>query len=93
MIPLYKRGGPHKKEGVEYSFKSVSPSDVNNYLNKGWFREFKDVTIEEAEFKEVKIDAYETELRDAIKALNGKPGGRSSIETLEKQLKELQDAN
>lgn len=33
---------------------------------------------------------YETELRDKIKALGGKPGGRAKIETLEAQLAELE---
>lgn len=37
------------------------------------------------------MSEYEREIRDEIKALGGKPGGKSSIETLEVQLAGLKE--
>ena len=36
---------------------------------------------------------YETELREKIKALGGKPAGRAKIDTLEAQLAELENVS
>lgn len=95
MIGIYKRGGPHKKDGLDYHFKAVSSGDLDKYLADGWVCKFEELHIEEAEFEEVPEQGgdYETKLRGQIKALGGKAGGRSSIATLEKQLKELQDGH
>lgn len=95
MIGIYKRGGPHKKNGLEYSFLAVSKGDLDSYLSNGWVKDFSEVAIEDADFKPIAESGsdHETELRDKIKALGGKAAGRSSIETLEKQLKELQDGS
>lgn len=95
MIGIYKRGGPHKKDGLDYHFRAVSCGDLDKYLADGWVCKFEELHIEEAEFEEIPEEGsdYETELRAKIKALGKTPGGRSSIATLEKQLKELEDGN
>lgn len=108
MYQIFKRGGPHSKDGLDYSFKAVSPTDIDKYLCGGWVRAFDELHIEDAVYEVVKEEVpeeveeveevpeegsdYEAELRDKIKALGGKAGGRSSIETLEKKLSELEDA-
>ena len=95
MVPIYKRGGPHNKQGIDYTFKAVSQDDLDSYLCNGWVGSFEELHIEDAVFEEVSEvgSDYETELRAKIKALGGKAGGRSSIATLEKQLKDLEDGN
>lgn len=83
---VYKQGGDWEKDGIKYTIDYINPSFLNEYLFDGWVSSFD-------ELKDASGDDYESELREKIKALNGKPGGRSSIATLEKQLKELQGDN
>ena len=54
MIPIYKLGGDHKKNGVNYSFKVINPQDIYDYTDDGWVRNFKDLEIEEAVYTEIK---------------------------------------
>ena len=83
---VYKQGGDWEKDGIKYTIDYINPVFLNEYLFDGWVSNFD-------ELKDASGDDYESELREKIKALNGKPGGRSSIATLEKQLKELQGDN
>lgn len=53
MIPIYKLGGSHSKNGINYDFKAVGHNDVDDYLCDGWVRKFEDLLIEEAEFEEI----------------------------------------
>lgn len=59
---------------------------LKRHLDAGWS------TTETPEKKPVEspMGDYERELRDKIKALNGKVGGRASIKTIEKKLAQLQ---
>ena len=96
MKNVYKQGGDWKdKQGRDYTVKSVSNKDLRTYLDSGWFTQLDDCFALEAEFEVVQESGsdYEAELRKSIKALGGTAGGRSSIKTLEKQLKELQDGH
>ena len=54
MIPIYKLGGPHKKDGINYFFDAVSLNDLDSYLCDGWHRDFEELKIEEAEYVVVK---------------------------------------
>ena len=94
MKNVYKQGGDWKdKQGRKYTVKSVSNKDLYTYLDSGWFSQLDDCFALEAEFEVVQESGseHEAELRKEIKALGGKAGGRSSIETLEKQLEGLKN--
>ena len=99
MIHVFKqdKDGAWKDEaGRSYSIQTCSKSEAKIYVLNGWF-----YTLEEA-FNKPLIESpkdndgdepmsdYESQLRDKIKALGGRAGGRSKIETLEKQLAELE---
>lgn len=98
MKHVYKLGGERKtKDGIEYTIEAVDDNKFNLYLSDGWVANIEDLNCIEAEFEDVTDKEtpesgsdYEAELRDKIKALGGKAGGRSSIETLEIQLKKLE---
>lgn len=92
MKHVYKQGGAWKtKDGKGYTAKCINDSDLNTYLNDGWVKNLDDAFAIEAEYTPVETSDYESELREKIKALGGKPSGRAKIETLEKQLSELED--
>lgn len=96
MKHVYKLGGERKtKDGTEYTIEAVDDNKFHLYLANGWVADIGDLNCIEAEYEVVAESGsdYEAELREQIKALNGKPAGRSSIETLEKQLKELQNGS
>jgi hypothetical protein len=96
MKNVFKQGGNWKDDkGRDYTVKSVSNKEFGSFISNGWYSNLEDCFALEAEFEEVPEQGsdYETELRAKIKALGGKAGGRSSIATLEKQLKGLQDGN
>ncbi|CAH9011577.1 coil containing protein [Vibrio phage 199E37-1] len=103
MKHVYKLGGERKtKDGTEYTIEAVDDNKFHLYLANGWVADIEDLNCIEAEFEDVTDKPiqiaesgsdYEANLREQIKALGGKPAGRSSIETLEKQLKELQDGH
>tara|TARA_Y100001963_G_scaffold154367_1_gene242979 strand:+ start:3847 stop:4116 length:270 start_codon:yes stop_codon:yes gene_type:complete len=76
--------GEFTGDGFRYDCKCVSKQKASELVDLGWSYSL--------EVPEQGSD-YETELRAQIKALGKTPGGRSSIATLEKQLKELQDDN
>ena len=94
MKHVYKLGGERiSKDGIKYAIKVVNNDEYYEHLSNGWFSSLDDANCIDAEFEVVPEEGsnYEAELRAKIKALDGKAGGRSSIKTLEKQLKELQD--
>ena len=76
--------GEFSGDGFRYDCKCVSKQKALELIELGW-----SYSLEVPE----EGSNYETELREKIKALGGKAGGRSSIATLEKQLKELEDGN
>lgn len=90
MNHVFKLGGAWKaKDGTAYTIKAVQHHEVNEYLNDGWYISLADaMAIVPNDAPEEDSD-YEAGLREEIKCLGGKPGGRSSIATLEKQLAEL----
>lgn len=90
MIHVFKQGGNWKdKNGDSYTIKAIHESKRSAFLDDGWFLSLEDaMAIELVAIPESGSD-YEAELRAKIKELGGKPGGRSSIETLESQLAEL----
>lgn len=91
MIHVFKKDGAWKaKNGSTYSIKHIQDSIKSDYLNDGWRLSLEDALAIDSEVIEESGSDYEAELRAKIKALNGKPGGRSSIETLENQLAELE---
>ncbi|MEL7287155.1 MAG: hypothetical protein AAGJ57_06640 [Pseudomonadota bacterium] len=92
MKHVYKSGGDRvSPRGDNYTIKVVNNDDFYDYLANGWFASLEDAISIEGVLEEG--SDYEAELREKIKALGGKAGGRSSIETLEKQLKELEDGS
>lgn len=96
MKNVFKQGGDWKdSQGRDYTVKSVSNKSFARYIDDGWFAQLDDCFALEGVFEEVPEQGseYEAELREQIKALGGKAGGRSSIKTLEKQLKELQNGS
>lgn len=56
MINIYKIGGPYiKKDGTEYSVKTINESDKSKYLLTGWVTSLNAIeAIEDAVFEEVK---------------------------------------
>ena len=74
--------GEFSGDGFSYDCKCVSKARAVELIDSGW--SYKLETPEQG-------SDYESDLREQIKDLGGKAGGRSSIKTLEKQLKELQD--
>ncbi len=90
MIHVYKQGGDWESKGRSYTVKAVSQNRLYTYLDSGWYRELEDCFA--IDMPEQGSD-HEVELRAKIKELGGKPAGRSSISTLEKQLKGLQNGN
>lgn len=88
MKHFYKPGGDWKTEcGIEYTVKAVDFRDFARYRAAKWLESLDDLI----EYVNSDDDHdYESELRERIKELGGKPAGRSSVETLEKQLAELE---
>lgn len=76
--------GEFSGDGFNYDCKCVSKAKAVELIDSGWSYSLE--TPEQG-------SDYESDLREQIKALGGKAGGRSSIKTLEKQLKELQDGH
>lgn len=89
MIHIYRLGGDWVRDGIEYTVDITGYRKLKQKLADGWFLSFEEMkaSIPEDGGK------YEEELREKIKALGGKPAGRSSIETLESQLKELENGS
>lgn len=74
----------------------VEYEQLKRHLDAGWSvseQVVEQVVEPEAEQEESQGESmsdYERELRDKIKALGGRVGGRASIETIEKKLAELE---
>lgn len=96
MKNVFKQGGDWVDSfGRNYTVKSVSNKEFDNFVSNGWYSDLEDCFAIEAEFEEIPEPGsnYEAELREEIFKLSGKrAGGRSSIETLEKQLEVLKNA-
>jgi len=98
MIPVYKAGGAWKtKEGVEYTSEIVHTAiELKKRLANGWVRNLSELKKAEPKAEDNKsgeqMSDRERFLRDEIEKLTGKkPGGRSTVETLEKQYAELSE--
>ena len=96
MIHVYKLGGKYKQNDTEYSIKCIEKSDLAKELQAGWFRSIEDANAipHEPTAKAIDVDGGERErfLRDEIARMNGKAGGRCSMETLEAKYAELKAA-
>lgn len=91
MIHVFKKEGAWKtKNGSSYTVKHINESLKSDYIDDGWFLNLDDALAIESEIVQESGSDYEAELRAKIKDLGGKAGGRSSIETLENQLAELE---
>lgn len=66
----------------------VEPSRLQAHLDAGY--SLTKEPVKEEKDPETPMGDYERELRDKIKSLGGKVGGRASIETIEKKLAELE---
>ncbi len=96
MKHVYKLGGERKtKDGTAYTIEAVNDDKFYLYLANGWVSDIGDLNCIEAEYEVISETGsdHEADLREQIKALGGKAGGRSSIETLEKQLEELKNGS
>jgi len=91
---LYKAGGAWKTEdGVEYTIKAFDRLGGRAAIKSGdWYKSLEDALAIEAEFVK-EDDEHEKQLRDKIKLRGGSPAGRSSLKTLEAQLKGLEDGD
>ncbi len=91
MKHVYKLGGNLKRDGVAFSIKCVNISEVQDYLDDGWVDSFNALRVDESG------SDHERFLRDEIERITGKkPGGRCSIDTLEKMhadAKAVEDGN
>ena len=93
MIPLYKLGGDWKKDGVEYTVEIVhSAAALKKHLSNGWVRSFSELKGKPVDNKAgEEMSERGRFLRDEIEKLTGKkPGGRSSIESLEAKYAEIE---
>ena len=94
MINIFKIGGPYKTEGgLSYDAKCIESRKFASYKAVGWVKSVNDLKEKSVEEFGVDGGSEEKAIREEIKSLGGKPGGRSSIETLKAQLKELKEAN
>lgn len=90
MIHVFKAGGDWAtKDGTSYTVKAIESKLKSEYLADGWVSSLEEVKAE-VEITGVDGGDYEREVRDKIKALGGKAGGRASVETLELKLAELE---
>lgn len=93
MLHVFKQGGEWKdSDGFEYTIKAINPSDRVKFLEDGWYTSLENAKAIQLDETDYGVDGgeYERDLRDKIKALGGKPAGRSSIERLEQQLADLE---
>lgn len=84
-VMLYKPDGIEVIWGINCEYRVFDNEDVEKALSDGWHRsplDFDKVSEQGSD--------HEAELREKIKTLGGKAGGRSSIATLEKQLAEME---
>lgn len=86
---LYRSGAKHKIWGIPCEYRIFEPDEVAAALNDGWVKTPLDLKEKKEPIPE-KGSEYESELRARIKALGGRAGGKSSIDTLEKQLAGLE---
>ena len=101
MIHVFKqdKDGAWKDElGRPYAIQTCTQAEARIYTLNGWHYSLDEAMNTKAlEAPEKPQDneggedmsEYEAALREEIKALGGKPAGRSKIETLEKQRDEL----
>jgi len=78
------------KDGVE---SLINPLSLKKHLDIGYTLEPKAEKEPAKEvIEETPMSDVERDLRDKIKALGGKVGGRASLKTVEAKLKELEEA-
>jgi len=97
MRHVFKPQGAWKdQDGFEYTVKAINEQDHLKYLQDGWFNSLGDAKAiqHEPTAKAINVDGGERErfLRDEIARMNGKAGGRCSMETLEAKYSELKAA-
>lgn len=85
---LYKPGTLFNFEGVMLDSYLAKDEEVEALEKEGWGSAWDFVGDKGKSLPDG--GQYEVELREKIKALGGKPAGRSSISTLESQLEKLQ---
>ena len=76
--------GEFSGDGFKYDCKCVSKLKAAELINLGWSESLSSLI-------DTKEENSKLSLQQKIESLGGKADGRSSIETLEKQLKELED--
>ena len=76
------------KDGVK---ELANPLRLKFFLDAGYTLT-NEPKKEEPEIVETPMSEYERGLRDKIKELGGKVGGRASLKTIEAKLKELEEA-
>ena len=85
MKNVFISGGDWKTlKGFTYTVKTVSNDNYENYISNGWYESLSSLI-------ESKEEISELSLKQKIESLGGKVDGRSSVETLEKQLKGLEN--
>lgn len=68
----------------------VEYEQLQRHLDAGWSTAEGGEQEEKADDKTEDMSDYERQMRDRIKELGGRIGGRASIETIEKKLAELE---
>lgn len=81
MIHVYKLGGNWKRHGVSYHIIAINEDHLPKYLNDGWVTDFDELSERNSQ----------SFLRGKIKELGGTPAARAKIETLQKQLEDLEN--
>lgn len=56
MISIYKQGGAWKKDGKEYTIKSINPEDKEVYISDGWVSSLDEIKKPRAKKAKVSKD-------------------------------------
>ena len=101
MLNVFKiaEDGAWKTEcGKSYKVLVLSPANARLHIANGWFKSLQEAIDADPKAIGAQSDNedgepmsdYERDLRDKIKSLGGKAGGRAKIETLELTLAKLE---
>lgn len=103
MIHVYKAGGEHQKDGIDYSIECINSEDIEFYTSNGWSDNLDDALSlvseddeepEQEEEQELEQDEEQLKekLRKEIEGITGEaPHWNCSLETLQSKLSELKD--
>jgi len=99
VFKLSEDGDWKTKCGKNYKVLVLSPANARLHVANGWYLSLDEAISAEPKKIGATVDNedgesmsdYERELRDKIKALGGKAGGRAKIETLELTLAKLEE--